>query len=98
MPAFAIDLLVKVLPYILGALALIGAYFGIKQKGVQQERAKQQAAQAKAVAQVQQQVQVAVSKDQQIDKKVQNEVAKIEEAKPAPAPIGSLKPGDEFKF
>ena len=83
MPAAILSALGPLIGPILAVLAILiaatAAYFGIKQKGVQQERVKQQAAQAKAVQQVQQKVQVAASKDVEIDQKVQNEISKADE-------------------
>ena len=84
MPAAILSLLGPLVGPILAVLAIliaaVAAYFGIKQKGVQQERQKQQAAQAKAVQQVQQKLQVAASKDVEIDQKVQDEISKADAA------------------
>jgi len=72
-------LLGPILAVIAALAALAAFYFGIKHKGVVQEREKQQAAKAKEVAKVQAKVQEATSKDTEIDKKVANEIEQIKE-------------------
>lgn len=95
MPAAILSIVGPMIPYILGILAVVGLYLGIKQKGVQQERVKQQEAQAKAVQQVQQKVQVAVAKDVDIDKQVQDDI-KVREKATSEIPVASAP--DKFKF
>ena len=99
MPAAILSLLGPLVGPILAVLAIlisaVAAYFGIKQKGVQQERQRQEAAQQKAVEQVQQQIAKAESKDEAIDAKAVEAKNEIEKANPAP---GDLKPGSDVVF
>lgn len=82
---------------LLGLLALIAGllavYFGIKRKGTLEERGKWEAAQAEAKVELASKVSEAVSKDSEIDRRVEDEKAKIK---------ASIKPptdtGDTFKF
>lgn len=75
-------------------IAALVAYFGIKRKGVTEERERQQAAQVKETARVQKQVNEAVSKDTEIDLRVQDEVKAIEENSATPLPSRD----DKFRF
>lgn len=92
MPAL-VSLLGSILPYVIGAIGIVAAYFGIKHKGVTEERARQQVAQAKVQQQVQKQVEVAKSQDAVIDQKVE---AQVEAIKKANAPKADT--GDTFTF
>ena len=97
MPAVALSILTTVLPYLLGILAVVGIYLGVKQKGVQQERARQVKQQEKLTAQVQKKIEVAQSKDTEIDNKATE--AKDEVVKNVEKPnTGDLPPGSQFKF
>lgn len=84
-----LSLLSPLLPYILGAIAVVVGYFTIRQKGVKAERQRQEAAQAK----VQVEVQKAVSKDAVIDQKVEQKIEAIKESHNPEPPAG-----DVFKF
>lgn len=84
-----------ILPYILGAIAVLATYFGVKHKGAQEERARQVEKQVEAVRQVQQQVQKAQAKDPEIDKKVEEQKNEIVQSTPEPGP---LTPGSDFRF
>jgi hypothetical protein len=88
-------MLAPLIPYVLGILAVIGIYLGVKQKGVQQERQRQVKVQQKADAAVKQKIDVAQAKDVDIDTKAQE--AKDEVVKDTPV-VDVLKPGDPFKF
>lgn len=95
MPEIILTLLLKVLPYIAGLIAIVSGYFFIKHKGVVQEREKQQVVKAKEVAKAQAEVQKAVSKDIEIDQKVANEIKKIDAEVEQP-PVASAP--DKFRF
>lgn len=58
-------------------IAVVAVYFGIKRKGVTEERERQEVAKVKEVAKVQEKVREAISKDSLIDKKVANEIEQI---------------------
>lgn len=76
-------------------IAILGVYFGVKHKGVVQERERQEAKRTEEIVKVQEKVQVAISKDSQINIKIQNEITKInEEVVPVPAPSSP----DKFRF
>jgi len=60
-------------------IAILALYFGVKRKGVTEERERQEAAKAKEVAKMQEKVQEAISQDSLIDQKVTNEIKKIEQ-------------------
>ena len=82
---------------LLGLLALIAGllavYFGIKRKGTLEERGKWEKSQADAKAEVTSNVAEAVSKDSEIDRRVEDEKQKASD---------SIKPptdtADIFKF
>jgi uncharacterized protein HemX len=81
MGAAILSLLGPLLGPILAVIAALAAfaafYFGIKRKGVLQEREKQEAQRIQEVAKVQAKVQEATSKDTEIDTKVANEIEQI---------------------
>jgi hypothetical protein len=80
---------------IAGLIAILAIYFGIKRKGVTEERERQESAKAKEVAKTQEKVQEAISQDSLIDQKVTNEIKRIEqEANQVPTPS---RP-DKFRF
>lgn len=88
---------------LLGAIAVLGAlaaaYFGIKQKGVKEERDRQEIKTAKARAEIQARVDEARSQDAVIDQKTDAKVVEIrKKTEPAKDPPGGYKPGDIFKF
>ena len=89
-----VSLLGTVLPYIVGLIGIIAVYLGIKHKGVTEERTRQEEKHFQEVAKVQNQVQKAASQDIQIDKKVENEIKKVDEVA-APQPASSP---DKFRF
>ena len=87
------------LPYILGVLALIGAYFGIKSKGARDERARQEAAAARSRQEAQDRVDAARDQDAVIDESVRRELERIvPSAPPERGDRQPLKPGDRFEF
>ena len=90
MPAILLPILAKILPFIIGAIALVGAYFGIKRKGTVEERERQ----AERVREAQKEVDKAVSQDSAIDAKA---LEKIDALPKANIP-SDLKPGDPFSF
>lgn len=98
MPAFLIPILGKIIPYFLGAIAIIGAYFGFKHKVAKEEREKLKAEQAKVIEEVHRKVEAAVEKDRKIDEDTRG---KVNADRPAQVPTSTeddLKPGDIFKF
>jgi hypothetical protein len=87
-PSIAIDLLLKLLPWIGGAIGIFVTYLFVKNKGVKQERARWQEAQQQMAAKVKR----AESKDAEIDAKVRGQVEKIKAAQ------GGDSNPDIFKF
>lgn len=81
-------------PYILGAIGVISAYFFVKNKGVKQEREKQDLAKAEAVARVTVRLAEAVGQDAAIDTKTTQQ---IEEVKKHTTPTQPDRP-DRFRF
>lgn len=96
MPAILLSLLAKFLPYIIGIVAVVGVYFGIKRKGANEMKEKMVKAQEKAVAKQQEKVQEAVSQDGSVDQKVMKQVDAIRKTETNPP--DTYKPGDIFKF
>jgi len=90
-----LPVLLKFLPYILGVIGVAAMYFGIKRKGVVQERERQEAKRVEEVKQVQVEINKAISKDEEIDKRVQEDVQKIKKIE---QDHGSTVPGSQFKF
>ena len=90
----ALSALSSVLPYILSSLAVVAGYFWIKNKGVQQEREKNQMAQAEAQRRVAERITQAVTQDAAIDQKV---VKQIEEVVKSNTPTQPDRP-DRFRF
>jgi hypothetical protein len=80
-------------------LALLATYFGIKRKGVAEERERNALAQAKERQAAQGRVDAARTQDTVIDQQVQERVNEIT-GKPGvvPPPDPPVKPGDKFKF
>jgi Flp pilus assembly protein TadB len=76
-------------------IAILAIYFGIKNKGVKEERERQETVKAKEVAQTQEKVQEAISQDSLIDKKVTNEIEKIRQE--VGTTIAPSRP-DKFRF
>lgn len=81
----------KLLPYVLALLAAVGVYFGIKHKGVKEERARQ----AEQVKQVEQKLVVVAKDDASVDAKVREKLDEV--TKPA-EPVAPPVVGDIFKF
>ena len=78
-------LLTKILGFLALAAGLLAVYLGIKRKGTLEERQKWEAAQSEAKAKAVEAVVEAVSKDSEIDRRVENEKAKLKDAiKPLP--------------
>ena len=100
MPAALLSILGPLVPYILGAIGLVLVYFGIKQKGVQQEHARQVKQQEKVTAQVKAQVVKAENKDAVINQRVEQEVQKIEDKPPESPKLdpSKLRVGDDIEF
>jgi hypothetical protein len=93
-----LPLLLKFLPYILGAIGVAMVYFGIKRKGVLQERERQEAKQAEAKAAVVKKVAAATAKDEDIDRRVSEDVAKAKAKATADEAPVDITPGSQFKF
>lgn len=93
MPAI-LSLVAPLLPYLMAILGAVAGYFYIKRKGVSEERARQETAKSEAVEKFRKKVEVAVSKDQTVEAKVE---AKIEEIKDASAPVAPSNP-NKFRF
>ena len=99
MGAALLSLIGPLLGPILAAIAALVAfaafYFGIKRKGVVQERERQEAKRVEEVAKTQSEVQKATLKDSEVDKKVANEIKVVVEKVGEPMPSSSL---DKFRF
>lgn len=93
MPAL-LGILAPLLPYILMAVGVVGAYFGIKAKGKSEAKAQFQKQQEAVQQKVQAEVQVAVGKDQVVDQKT---AAKVEEIKNEAQIVAPSDP-TKFKF
>jgi len=92
-----LSILAPLIPYILGILGFVALYFGIKRKGVTEERQRQEAAQQKAQAEVQAKVVEAKGKDAAIDAKVEAQVEAIKKQNPPAVDVPPVD-GDVFKF
>lgn len=83
---------------LVGGLALVASlfavYFGVKRKGVLDERARQAVTQQKLKAQVTQQVKKAEAKDEAVDAKTGAQIEKVESAHQPPV---DDQP-DKFRF
>ena len=92
-----LNILGPLLPYLIVFVGIVALYFGIKNKGKLEERAKVQ----DQVIKQQEKVIEAVAKDvtvnQSVNQKVAEVKAKNEEAKQA-VTTSDLKPGDRFEF
>lgn len=103
MPAFLLPLLPvlsSLLPYVVGLLAVVGLYFGVKRKGVLQERARQEEAVLEAKRVTEDRLAHTQADDVQIEAKVRKQIEdikKIEKAD-APKPEDTYRPGDIFRF
>ena len=91
-----LPLLLKVLPFLAGLLGVVAVYFGIKRKGVTEERQRQVNRRIEEIKKVQTKIDSAVSQDSVIDRKVAEDVQKIK-SEPKPQ-VSGFKPGDKFKF
>jgi len=94
MPAAILGILGPLIPYIMGAIGIVVAYFTVKQRGVVQERQRQEVVQQKAQAAVVKKVEAAKAQDAVIDAKVE---AKIEDLTKAEEPVAPSAPG-KFRF
>ena len=83
-----VSLGLKLLPYLAVVGAAVAGYFAIKRRGVKQERAKWEQAQAEVKAKVAE----AQGKDAEVDAKVRGQVEAIRRAQAEPVV------GDKFKF
>ena len=70
----------KILGFLAILAGILAVYFGIKRKGVIQERERWEASQAEARVEVAEKVSEAVSKDSEIDRRVEDEKAKIKDS------------------
>jgi len=93
MPAI-MGIIGPLLPYLMLGLGAIAAYIGIKHKGKVEAQAQFQKQQEVVAQKVQQDVAVAVGKDQQIDQKVEAKIEDIKKADAIPQPSSPTK----FKF
>lgn len=91
MPALLLPILAKVLPLVLGAIALVAVYFGIKRKGAADEREKQN----ERLASAQKTVNEAVGQDVAVDQSVKAKIDALKASQKVDAPP---QPGDPFKF
>ena len=98
MPTILIPILAKITPYILGAIALIGAYFGFKHKVAKEEREKIRVEQQKAIEVAREKVQTAIQKDVKIDQSTRGKIDEIKKPVVEDKPASDYKPGDIFKF
>jgi len=91
-------LLGKILPWVVGALAVLGLYIGIKRKGASEEHARHQQATIAAQQAAQQRIDDARDADRAVDEATRARIAKASPPPaPAPPPTGH-KPGDRFQF
>ena len=97
MPAL-LSLLGTLLPYLIGAIGIFAAYFGIKHKGVTEERERQQVAQQKQKEIVQQKIAAVEKQDAVVDQSTAVKIQKVEDAKPEAKSPDGYHPGDTFKF
>lgn len=98
MPAFLLPIISSILPWIIGILGAVGAFFYVKRQGAKEERAAIKEKQAEAIAAHKEKVLVAIEKDKVIDKAVGE---KIDAIKPKPTQgdnPSDYNPGDVFKF
>lgn len=86
-----VSLGLKLLPYLAVVGAAVAGYFAIKRRGVKQERAKWEQAQAEVKAKVA----GAQGKDAEVDAKVRGQVAEILKLQ---SKGDSPAAGDKFKF
>lgn len=93
---FILGLLGPILPYIVGAVAVVGGYFFIKSKGASEERQKNEIAVAKEREKLQGKVDSARSKDEEVDVKVNEKVSSLKK-KPKEEKT-DWKAGDQFRF
>ncbi len=92
-----LSLLLKLLPYLAVLAGLAGAYFHVKHKGALQERAKWEAATLQAATDRAKKVALAVGKDSEIDKHVEETLDAIKKAQTAPSG-DDIRPGGKFSF
>lgn len=101
MPAFLLailPLLSNLLPYVIGAAAIMGLYFGVKRKGVLQERARAEEAVLEVKRETEKRVDQAKAQDLPIDERVRKQVEEIKKLEKQPEPADSYRPGDIFRF
>jgi len=85
--------LTKILGFLAFLAAALAVYFGIKRKGTLEERQRWEKAQAEAKVEVAEKVAEAVSKDSEIDRRVEDEKAKTKQTIKPPTDTGDI-----FKF
>ena len=73
-------------------MGLITLYFGVKRKGITEERERQETKRVEEVAKAQVEVNKAVSKDEEIDQVVRKQIEEIKRHPNIP------KPGSDSKF
>lgn len=89
MEALILPILFKLAPYVIAGLGLVALYFGIKRKGVQEERDKARAEKARVEARLRD----TAAKDAEIDEKVKGQIDEIHKTE-----TSIPQPGDIFKF
>jgi hypothetical protein len=92
-----ISLLFKAAPYLIVALGALGVYFGVKRKGVREERERQEVRQVEAKKQAEAKVARAVNLDEAVDVKTAEKVKEIE-AKNTIQPRTGFGNDDIFRF
>lgn len=98
MPAFLLPIISSILPWIIGILGAVGAFFYVKRQGAKEERAAIKEKQAEAIAAHKEKVLVAIEKDKVIDKAVGEKIDAIKKPEKPVEDPSDLKPGDIFKF
>ena len=91
-----LPLLFDALPYILLVAGAVALYFGIKRKGVKEERAKWEEATREQTKELEVKVDQAESQDVAVDQKVRKQIEDIKKIDTSDP--GTYRHGDIFKF
>ena len=89
-------LLLSLLPYVLGVIAVASVSGWIRHQGTKSAEAKAEAKQEHVREVLEKKIDVAVSKDEAVDKKVEEQIEAIK--KTTDVTRSGSHPGDTFKF